>query len=47
MFKKDRHLKEVIPISLKDGSLFTVMSDGVILCKLINIIKPKTIHRIN
>lgn len=42
-FKDDEDLKDVIPIPTEGSKIFDVVTDGVILCKLVNKAVPGTI----
>jgi len=41
--KDDPDCKNLLPITVDDESLFEKVSDGILLCKLINLSQPETI----
>lgn len=42
-FEKDKTLSDIMPISSKNESIFELVGDGILLCKMINRAHPGTI----
>ena len=42
--KDDESLKYILPIDPEGDALFTAIKDGVLMCKLVNLAAPETIH---